>query len=124
MSSKTEIGKWMEKHGFVDKMQAYVVNELGAKQNYKPYEDLATKGTATINLSVDHYGNIRVTKAETYVEEAANLEADLEEAKKTIKSQEKEIESLTKQITEATTTQETEQIAPLKRKPRSRKIEP
>jgi len=92
-----ELVEWMKNHNVVNNLKNYMHNAWTVGENYSAIEDLATKGSATVTLSIVQ-GNIRIAKAETHEKELENAENELDEAKKTVKAQEKTIRTLEKQV--------------------------
>jgi len=107
-------------------LENYAVSNLKNGRGFEPFEGFKTEKGATVNLRFTPKGVLIITKAETYKRKASKLKEELkhaqnelEEAKRTISQQEKEILDLQTKA-EATTTQATEEIKPR----RKRKAEP
>jgi len=104
-----QLAEWMKTHDIANSLKNYIHNAMVVGENYSAIEDLATKGSATVTISILQ-GNMRMVKAETHEAELAmaaktlaTVREELKDAQKTIKKQDKEIENLKVQTTKTST---------------------
>ena len=96
-----------------------LTNNIG----FTAFEGYNTPKGATVNMKVNHKGQLIVTKAKTFEKEVSNLkgklkdaENELKQAKKTASTQKTKIEDLTTQLKEAQTIpEEVDEVKPKKK---------
>lgn len=101
-----EIAEYLEQHNFPEELRLYL-ERLRNGRDYSAFQDLAKKGTATVQVTLGDRNRVSISRVEVHdeelTEELNSVKTELEEAQKTVKEQRKEITSLEKKATKKAT---------------------
>lgn len=116
--NKTELTEWMRKNNFGELFRMYA-HSVKANELFEPYEDLATEGSATVQLTIEH-GGLTVVKAEPVIVETdvSNYESEIKSLKATVKEQKQTIQTLqeAEETEEEVVAEEEQVVTPKKRR--------
>ena len=97
---RTELITWIESHNVPDHLRVYV-HHMKNTRSYEALEGLVDDNVATVKITLLPHGITLEAVSENLEEELGTAQTELDAAKETIKTQEKEIANLKETLAEA-----------------------